>query len=416
MFNSLLQKIPDQNIFRRGKFQLLSSLIEKTTFLFLYLYIAKNFSRHEFGLVVLSFTFLNILSSFFDLGLPAYCQREAARVETMGNKLAGLLKIKVILLIPFLLMGLIIRREDLSYSSLMIMAGLYVYISSVNDLLVKYLYGKNKFGLAFRLLFYSRLIFYFSILIALILKIRYDLLIAVLTISSIINLIFLLNQFSIKSASVSGDLDYYDLKNILKSSLPLWLGSIFVWCYNKLDILLIQVLLGPASVAYYAAAYSIYQFPQILFGLVLSPLYTDLSVKNGKRDSYSYKEIIKKNSIMFFITFSLVLIYLISPGRIIAIIFGSGYSNTGPVLRILSLALIPLFLNNITGIILNSAGREKLQMAGTFTGLIINLLLNLFLLQKISILAAAIATVAAETLVFVIHLHFIIKKKLVAYK
>ncbi len=416
MFNSLLQKNPDQNIFRRGKFQFLSSLIEKTTFLILYLYIAKNFTRHEFGLVVLSFTFFNILSSFSDLGLPAYCQREAARIETMGNKLAGLLKIKVILLIPFLLTGLILRREDLAYSGLIIVAGLFVYISSVNDIFVKYLYGKNKFGLAFSLLFYSRLIFYFSILFALILNIRYDLLIAVLAISSIINLIFLLNQSSIKSAGVSGDLGYYDLKNILKSSLPLWLGSIFVWCYNKLDLLLIQAFLGTASVAYYAAAYSIYQFPQILFGLVLSPLYTDLSAQYGKREICSYHEIIKKNSMMFFIIFSLVLIYLISPGRIITIIFGSGYSNTGPVLRILSLALIPLFLNNITGIILNSAGREKLQMAGTFTGLIINLVLNLFLLPKISIIASAIATVATESVVFTIQLYYIIKKKLIAYK
>jgi O-antigen/teichoic acid export membrane protein len=161
------------------------------------------------------------------------------------------------------------------------------------------------------------------------------------------------------------------------------------------------------EVASYAAAYAVYQFPQIFFGIILVPVYSKLS-----RDYQLYQ----KSELSFHIRViaNLLLIALLSfflvrifSETVIISLFGEQYSSSAPILDLLSFALIPLSLNNYTGIVLNSSLNERKQMAGTFFGLAVNLTLNLLLLKSFGIASAAAATVITESAVLLIQSYFI---------
>jgi len=91
--------------------------------------------------------------------------------------------------------------------------------------------------------------------------------------------------------------------------------------------------------------------------------------------------------------------------------YGEKYVPSAEILRYLVLALPFLFLNNLTGVTLNSINKEKLAFFSTTTASVFNILLNLLLIKMIGITGAVVSTIMTELLVFLMQLFFLVKAK-----
>jgi len=198
-------------------------------------------------------------------------------------------------------------------------------------------------------------------------------------------------------------------KSLFGSSLPMGLGLIFVMAYDRIDILIIQKIISLEAVALYAVAYAVYRALQIFGSFILVPAYTNFS------QSYSLTKFInigELKNIVLLLCFTAVAIitgtYLFSDA-IIPMLFGDKYIESATVLKYLSFGLPGLYLNNLTGVISNSIGKEKIPVWGTGIGMIINVCMNIYLIVLIGILGAVITMVITEYIVFIIQLYQLIK-------
>ena len=166
-----------------------------------------------------------------------------------------------------------------------------------------------------------------------------------------------------------------------------------------------------AVVGWYSAAYSIING----FGLISSsiliasfPLFSRLYNEN-KKDTF--KNIFLKVMQALIIIASIIIILAMFFGnQIIKFLYGSQYINSFLIFIILCWANLFIFLNNLTGITINSINKQKVNVLIVGCGAIINIFLNFLLIPRYEGVGAAITTVFTELVVFLIGFGFIVKQ------
>jgi O-antigen/teichoic acid export membrane protein len=207
--------------------------------------------------------------------------------------------------------------------------------------------------------------------------------------------------------SLKGDI----LKRIFASSFPMGLGIFFVVVYDRIDILLIQNIIGLESVSFYAVAYSFYKIPYLIGAVFLTPLYTDFSVEFELKKKIGYDKIKKLGLVLVIFSILSILIYFFLSDFLIENIYGKKYLLSSEILKLLVIALPFLFLNNLTGVTLNSIKKEIYAFFSTTSGCVFNIILNILLLKIIGIAGAVVATIMTELLVFLIQIFYLMKTK-----
>ncbi|MEJ2617323.1 MAG: polysaccharide biosynthesis C-terminal domain-containing protein, partial [Ignavibacteriaceae bacterium] len=199
------------------------------------------------------------------------------------------------------------------------------------------------------------------------------------------------------------------LKKVLSSSLPIGIGISFVFVYDKIDVLLIEKIISPEAVAFYAVAYSIYKLPQIIVSVLLVPLFSDFSRILRNEDAFSFKLLIKPGAAILIFSASMIIGINLTSELLLNFIYGLKYLDSAWILNMLCFALPGLFLNGLTGITLNSLRKEKPVMYSGFSAMVLNIVINLILLDKIGIKGAVIATIITEYANFIIQLFILAK-------
>jgi O-antigen/teichoic acid export membrane protein len=204
-------------------------------------------------------------------------------------------------------------------------------------------------------------------------------------------------------------LDINDLKKIFKSSIPIGIGVIFVWLYDRIDILMVQRMIDLSSVASYAVAYSLYKIPQIISGAILIPTYTDYSRRFSRTHYLKFDDIIKLGVLLLIISILFIIIFLYSSDSLIMILYGTKYKTSTQYLKILAFAIPGIYFNNLTGVISNSIRKEKIPLLSTGIGVLICITMNAILIPVIGIWSAVYTTIAVEYVVFLVQLAFLLK-------
>jgi O-antigen/teichoic acid export membrane protein len=178
--------------------------------------------------------------------------------------------------------------------------------------------------------------------------------------------------------------------------------------YDRIDVLLIQKFLSNEAVAIYSVAYSLYRNSSILSGIFLIKVYNDVSkyfITKGKIDFKTFWQTFR---ILILISLGLILFYNLIGEFLVKLFFTSKFIYSVKILGAVSFALPFIFLNNLTGVTLNSIHREKVTMFSTFIGMLVNVATNLLIIPKIGILGAVISTIITEWIILVCQLLAII--------
>jgi O-antigen/teichoic acid export membrane protein len=407
--HSMQTTISLKNLLTNGQYSFYSTLAEKSIFFIVFMYFARTFSIAEYGSIAVTFSFANILSSFFEFGFAPYMQREAAsRTNTLEEQLNSILGFKIFTFILYALLTILYFYSVSSVTSLsLLIIATTVYIFGISGIFSRTLFGFNQYFQSFKATMLSKVIVFIVIGILILTKASSDLILFALLGGAILQTICLMRNFPLIGIHLHLGLKSHVLKNILLSSLPIGIGLSFVWIYDKVDVLLIQRLIGSEAVSYYAVAYSLYKIPQVAVGIIMIPFFTEISERYASEGSVGIRELYKPSFVILLISLMMILIYNCFPNLLLSLAYGKSYSNSGWILGMLSFALPGLLLNNLTGVTLNAIRKERKVMHSTFIALLLNGGFNVLLLPWIGVVGAIAATIIAEYSILCIQIYFL---------
>jgi O-antigen/teichoic acid export membrane protein len=178
--------------------------------------------------------------------------------------------------------------------------------------------------------------------------------------------------------------------NIIRKSYKFALLSVASFALVQLDIILVKTILGNVSAGYYKIA-SIFYFPfTIIPGSMMGVILPLLS--KYKNDLIKFESI--QNKVYRLLTLlSVLIVYSVSSFATPAIefLFAGKYNSSIPVLRILIWALIPFFLDMISGYVLIAGGNEKEPLRINLFAILISLMGSIILINLFGIIGAAIS-------------------------
>ncbi len=399
-------------LFKSGKYFLLNSLIEKLVYFVFFALLARMMAPEYYGQIITVNAFSNILSSFFEFGLSFYIQREAAISRDKIDKIVVTsIIIKIIgffIIIPIV----VLYFHNSSISLLLILAlSLINYLVSSFSIFTGMLFGLQKFNRVFMSLLKARVIFLLLIALTFVLSPRFEYLIFALFISTVFYGYYIVKEsFQFIKPGLIKNIRFTDIVSLIKLAAPFGLGVMFVWIYDRVDVLFLEKFVGLKAVADYSVAYSVYKLPMILSGILLMPWYSKMSKEFSLKKKIEISEIVNVGGMLIFIAIVFILCFILGGGKIIGLIFGGRYGTSAWILALLSIALPGLFLNNLTGVTLNSMRKEYLATMAAGVGVSINIISNILLIQKFGITGAIYSTIFAEYMVLFLQIYFIIKK------
>jgi len=182
------------------------------------------------------------------------------------------------------------------------------------------------------------------------------------------------------------------IRHLIIKSWPLFLSTITVIIYMKVDILMIKSLSEPEVLGHYSASARLseifYNIPVIVATILFPKL-----ISQYKQDSKSLEKEISK--IYAFITPLMVLISLIImifSFHLINVLFGQGYEKSTDILKIHIWSLMFISFSVIRGKWLIIKDLSKYAFYSQFIGACTNVVLNFILIPKLGGRGAAIST------------------------
>ncbi len=189
---------------------------------------------------------------------------------------------------------------------------------------------------------------------------------------------------------------YIQAKELLSNGWPMILSGLAVMIYMRIDQIILGQLLGDESVGIYTAAVRISEVWYFIPTAIISSVFPSILAIKKNNESLYLIRLQKLYNLMVLLALFVAVPMTFFSGWIIQILFGSAYSEAGPVLAIHIWSSVFVFLGLASGSGYLAENLQKLAFYRTLLGAIINVATNFFLIPIIGILGAAIGTLLAQ--------------------
>jgi len=184
---------------------------------------------------------------------------------------------------------------------------------------------------------------------------------------------------------------------LLKQAFPLMLVSLFSLVYFKVDTLILSLLDSTYVVGVYSAAYKyidVFVTIPAIFGALALPFFTRSSANQeekrfARQFERSLRLILMSGGLLSAVTF-------VEADKFIRLFSGAAYNESILALRILAVAILPLFLGSLCSTAL--IARNKSTVVAKLFGVVavLSLVLYVVTIQRYSLYGAALSTVLIE--------------------
>ena len=223
---------------------------------------------------------------------------------------------------------------------------------------------------------------------------------------------------SILASSASGMMNFLNIRKFvdlkvhyslnfrkhMKAILVFFAMSCATTVYLNLDTVMLGFMKTDADVGYYNAAVKIKNMLVSIvtsLGAVLLPRVT-YYLENGERDKFKNLST-KAIQFVYFLSIPLLVFFVIFAKQSVLFLAGESYHNAILPLKCMMPTLLFIGLTNIMGIqILVPLGREDKVLFSVVAGAVVDLILNTLLIPRYAATGAAIGTMVAEAVVFII--------------
>ena len=191
------------------------------------------------------------------------------------------------------------------------------------------------------------------------------------------------------------------LKSMFIICWPLSATLILNTIYFRVDSFILTAILGFEKVAIYNLAYSIFQTTLVIPTFIMNSFYP-LMIAQLKLDRDIFNNQIKKAGFLL-LALSLIIgigTWFFAPTTI-SLIAGKEFKQSSEVLQLLTLSIPAFFLSSLFMWTLMTLGRFKNLLIIYGLGLLVNLVLNLWLIPNLGIRGAIFSTIISEYLILV---------------
>lgn len=181
--------------------------------------------------------------------------------------------------------------------------------------------------------------------------------------------------------------------NLLRFSLPLLFANGMSFINSSLDTILIGALLASDQVGIYGAAYPLARLVFVapsMMGVIFTPVISDLQASDKIQEIPKIYAIITQWIVI--ITLPGVILLIIEPEIFLGFIFGTSYIVGSTALVILTLGFFFHVGLGINGGTMKMLGQSDFYLFSTVVNALINIGLNIWLIPRIGIAGAAVAT------------------------
>ncbi|MBS4968904.1 MAG: polysaccharide biosynthesis C-terminal domain-containing protein [Lachnospiraceae bacterium] len=199
----------------------------------------------------------------------------------------------------------------------------------------------------------------------------------------------------------------YDFRQHIKPISIFFAMSIATTVYTNMDNVMLGFIKGATENGYYDAAVKIknilVSFVSSL-GTVLLPR-VSYYIQTGEREEFS--RITKKAlNFVFLLSVPLCVYFIIFARSSIYLLSGTLFENSILPMRLIMPTLVFIGLTNIIGLqILVPLGKENQVLYSEIAGAAVNIIVNMLLIPRMGAAGAAIGTVLAEIMVFIVQVY-----------
>lgn len=384
------------------------------------MYTARYLGPASFGILSFALAFTGIFAVFGDLGLGPLTVREVARDKSLAPKyLANVSLMKIILVAT-------------TFGLIALTINLMGYPQEV--IKVVYLLALFVIFQAFTQMFYSIFQAFERMEFQAIGQVLNTALIlggVIFAIKLGFSVVGFATLFAIASVVVSGysfavmrlkfsntasasakvvEFDWSFWKATIKQSWVFAVGGIFANIYFMIDRIMLSIMKGDAIVGYYSAAYNLINalsFIPSAFVISLFPVMSNYFKTSPDSLNKVYQHSAKY---MYMLALPIAVGTILLSERIIYIIYGGEFLPfSAQTLNILIWAESLIFVMVIMSYMLVSIDKQKINTVNAGVGATLNVGLNLLLIPRMSLIGAAIATVASDIYFFISAAYFLSK-------
>lgn len=206
--------------------------------------------------------------------------------------------------------------------------------------------------------------------------------------------IMFIRQYS-SPQQVSGKVEASQMLSLLRRSVPFAAMLLFGVLYQRVDVLIMPRFVSISDVGQYSTAYHVLEGCLLLPGVIAGAAFPEMA-RTAKWVNGRYREVAGK-SLQYSLAFAGLIIggLLVGAAPAIDIVFGSEFAFAAGILRVLIWGLAFQSINNTLGRCIIAADLEKCFVPMSFFALSSNVLLNLYLLPRIGVIGAAVATLGS---------------------
>ncbi len=230
--------------------------------------------------------------------------------------------------------------------------------------------------------------------------------------SNVCNLINVRKYISIRPAG------HYHFRRHMRPILIFFAMSCATTIYTNLDTVMLGFMKTNADVGYYNAAVKI---KNVLLGIVTSlgtVLLPRASYYVEHQEMEKFFDITRKAiRFVFIIAVPLMVYFILFAEESVLFLSGEAYVQAILPMQIIMPTLVLIGLTNIMGIqMLVPLGQEKKVLYSEIAGAVVDLILNMILIPRIASAGAAIGTLAAEVIVWIVQFAALRKLVMPAYR
>jgi O-antigen/teichoic acid export membrane protein len=187
---------------------------------------------------------------------------------------------------------------------------------------------------------------------------------------------------------------------IIKDSYPLIFASAFFMVYARIDQVMIKHMLNAEFVGLYDAAVRMSEISYFIPNIIVVALFP--AIVNAKKTSNDlYFTRIKKLLLSLILISTLIAVATTVISKYLTlIIFGAGFLASIPVLQIYVWSNIGTAINVLVQQVLVAENLTKIVSVTIFCGMVVNIVLNIFLIPRLGMQGAALASLIAYMVPF----------------
>ena len=368
--------------------------------------LARRLGPELMGVYIATQSMVGLVMVFANLGIEVPFKREASRNKQQfptyyGSALAIRLTISApITFIISIIAGTILGIGAISVVTLMV---LLMVIISFGALTKAAYQALNHFDIAAKLTIFAQTIYVGAI--ALILWLSPDLMIVLASMALLQAGILSVNLTVLWRMGYHFRLlwDKMLWKKMIREALPVMLANSGEYANLRSDSIIIAAVLGSFFAGIYGVAYSFYLMMAIVVYLPSVSAFPTLARYSAAHEMRAYRKFVNKLglAIVGYAVVIAVVLFFLAP-ILIPLLYGREYQASLAPLKILVFALPFVALNRLMVQSLNASGLQKWTFIATATGAIFNITVNLLLIPRFGIIAAAATTLTTELLVWLV--------------